>query len=137
MRGVPGSGKSALAKVLAFDQAAICSADDFFVRADGTYKWDPVSLGAAHKACRDKLVEQMMRGISPLVVDNTNIKSTEVETYEALARGYNYEITLVKMKPPADQAELDAYVDECVSRGTHAVPRETVRRMAERLRNDE
>ena len=44
MRGLPGSGKSFLVKkiVRAYgaENVAVCSADDYFIQSDGTYKWD-------------------------------------------------------------------------------------------------
>ena len=41
MRGVPGSGKSTLAKRIQkqYPEAVKCSADDFFIDADGIYRW--------------------------------------------------------------------------------------------------
>lgn len=136
MRGVPGSGKSTLATTLVKTQPYNrISADDYLTRPDGTYVWDPVQLGAAHKDCRNRLTDAMIRGLAPLVVDNTNIKNSDAASYEALGRSYGYEVVEVTMKPPSSIfGDLDVYVDACVARGTHAVPRETVKRMAERLR---
>jgi len=133
MRGVFGSGKSTLAKKLAFDQEAICSADDFFVGKDGTYRWDPMQLESAHAACRAKLLDQAMRGITPLVVDNTNLRQSDVDSYAAFGRGFGYEIALVELKPPSDPEALASYVDACYARCIHDVPRDKIERMAKKL----
>jgi len=44
MRGVPGSGKSTKAKILAANTGYIYSTDDFFI-VKGEYVYDPKMIG--------------------------------------------------------------------------------------------
>lgn len=44
-RGLPGSGKSTVARTLA---PVVTEADQFFVRPDGSYGFNPALLGRAH-----------------------------------------------------------------------------------------
>ena len=62
MRGVPGSGKSTIARKLAHGATAdevmnltpfhgtVVSADDFFLR-NGEYRYNPKEIGIAHSYC--------------------------------------------------------------------------------------
>ncbi|XP_036157057.1 NEDD4-binding protein 2-like 1 isoform X6 [Myotis myotis] len=51
LRGLPGSGKTTLARQLQHDfpRALIFSTDDFFFREDGTYEFNPDFLEEAHE----------------------------------------------------------------------------------------
>ena len=50
MVGVSGSGKTTWAKTQRPD-AVHCSADLYFIQADGTYKFDAKLLQNAHQSC--------------------------------------------------------------------------------------
>ena len=47
LRGLPGAGKSALAKAIGI--RAICCADDYFVLPNGKYVWKAEKIGKAHE----------------------------------------------------------------------------------------
>ncbi|XP_024204286.2 NEDD4-binding protein 2-like 1 isoform X17 [Pan troglodytes] len=51
LRGLPGSGKTTLARQLQHDfpRALIFSTDDFFFREDGAYEFNPDFLEEAHE----------------------------------------------------------------------------------------
>ena len=57
VRGLPGSGKSTVARALA-DGAIIggeaIETDEFFVDADGVYRFDGAKLGDAHRDCLER-----------------------------------------------------------------------------------
>jgi predicted ABC-type ATPase len=97
LRGVPGSGKSTLASVLENMGAVVCTADDYFER-DGTYKFDPTKLGAAHAACLKKCESSMSSGTQLIVVANTNTTESEVNVYIKAAKssGYTYIVSTVE-----------------------------------------
>ena len=52
IRGPSGSGKSTFAKKN-FPDAFQCEADDYFIDADGIYRFDAKLLGKAHEACQN------------------------------------------------------------------------------------
>jgi predicted kinase len=89
MRGGPGSGKSTIAKNIK-NNPVICSADDFFIRDDGTYDFDPNWLGRAHGACLRKCVEAMVQCRADVVIDNTNSRPAEMIPYLALSQALDY-----------------------------------------------
>lgn len=49
MRGVSGSGKSTIAKELAYPEGVIHSTDDYFYNEAGEYKFDPTKLSEYHE----------------------------------------------------------------------------------------
>lgn len=86
IRGVPGSGKSALAQSL-FDSglvSAIHEADSFFIQEDGTYKFNPQMLGRAHSLCQASAYEDLKYGNS-VAVSNTSTTEKEVAVYQQMA----------------------------------------------------
>lgn len=73
MRGLPGSGKSTKAKILAGPQGLIFSTDDFFM-VNGHYVYDPKMIGDYHKKNLERTVKAMLEEKPLIVIDNTNIK---------------------------------------------------------------
>jgi len=95
IRGVPGSGKSTVAKniiELAGNNytTAHYEADMYFYR-NGEYKFDQRLLPAAHKWCREKTHEAVERGVDIVIVSNTSIKEWEITPYHDLAKEYGYQ----------------------------------------------
>lgn len=87
LRGIPGAGKSTLAKM-------ICNhyfeADMFFIQ-DGQYKFDASKLKQAHQWCYDKTKECMKKGYN-VAVSNTFTQEWEMKTYYELAKEFNYRV---------------------------------------------
>lgn len=115
MRGLPGSGKSTLAKELG-QGGAVFSTDDVFM-VDGKYRFNPSMLGYAHTQTQLRVKNAIESGISPIVVDNTNVKAWEAKFYveEALKHGYRVEI-----KEPDTPWKFNA--EELAKRNTHNIP---------------
>ena len=86
IRGIPGCGKSTFATLLG---RAICTADDYFYK-DGKYNFDREKLYIAHKWCKKKCELFMKAGIDKVIVANTSVTESEVNTYINLAKEYNY-----------------------------------------------
>ena len=134
MRGLPGSGKSIVARDL-FRQhqlqddkfmGAICSADDFFIDpSNGSYKFNSQLLGKAHGFCKFKVTQAMRRNFDLVIIDNTNIMKWEYEPYVSLVRRYNYE---TEIKTVGNLTDLATYAE----RNTHMVPLEAIQKMATR-----
>ena len=106
LRGITGSGKSTRAKQLV-DQGQIFSTDDYFM-VDGKYKFDASQLGVYHNKNVNRAKSAMIGGVSPVVIDNTNLTLRDMRPYLELAKEFDYEITVA-------QIDLDD-VDELVKR---------------------
>ncbi|XP_015252563.1 PREDICTED: NEDD4-binding protein 2 [Cyprinodon variegatus] len=125
LRGAPGSGKSTLARAL-WDHnpdGVVLTTDDYFIRG-GRYQFNPTALGEAHEWNHKRAREAFERGMSPIIIDNTNMQGWEMKPYVAQALKHGYKVlfkepdTWWKTKPR-----------ELVRRTTHEVPIETIRRM--------
>jgi ABC-type proline/glycine betaine transport system ATPase subunit len=60
MRGLPGSGKSTLVKILKqiySKSVAVCSADNFFLDEQGVYNFNRDRISEAHRVCQQKAEE--------------------------------------------------------------------------------
>jgi len=128
-RGISGSGKSTLAKTLA-PKENIFSTDDFFM-VDGEYRFDPKKLGEYHKKNQQRVEEALKKGISPIVVDNTNTQGWEIKPYVELADKYGYG---VELKEPNTPWKFDS--KELSKRNTHGVPEDSIKRMIDRYQHE-
>jgi predicted kinase len=88
LRGLPGAGKSTLAKSLG---GKYFEADMFFVR-DGEYKFDGTKIKAAHEWCRSSVGGLMINDEPRLIVSNTFTQEWEMEAYYELAERYGYRV---------------------------------------------
>ncbi|XP_027631492.1 NEDD4-binding protein 2-like 1 isoform X5 [Tupaia chinensis] len=86
LRGLPGSGKTTLARQLQHDfpRALIFSTDDFFFREDGAYEFNPDFLEEAHEWNQKRARKAMRNGISPIIIDNTNLHAWEMKPYAVM-----------------------------------------------------
>lgn len=79
VRGVPGSGKSTYAKTLV--NYAI-EADQYFVRIDGVYDFNPKLLKNAHDWCYNEVVDVLRNDPKETVsVANTFTRVWEMQRY--------------------------------------------------------
>jgi predicted kinase len=79
IRGLPGSGKTTMARVLAKIGYAHFEADMYFER-DGAYAFDAAKLPQAHEWCLQHAVACMAAGV-PCVVSNTFTRQWEMQPY--------------------------------------------------------
>lgn len=99
MRGLPGSGKSSLAKALLPDECTYgrCSADDYFM-VRGQYCFNSTLLPNAHAACFRKFMGEL-KGLTPfIIVDNTNIKKSWYSRYVLEAKKAGYLVATVTVE---------------------------------------
>lgn len=90
IRGVPGSGKSTLAEYIAkYNDAVVCTADDYFINSDDEYVFNPDRLGFAHHQCMLKCENAMKEG-KPVIVANTSTTEKEIKPYLDMGENYDY-----------------------------------------------
>ncbi len=118
MQGPPGGGKSTAAKTLApfYNNAVICSTDDFFYKSSksGEYEYVPSRIGEAHEWNR-KRVKWFISLERNVIVDNTNIRAWEARPYVEMAVEAGYDVRF---------ARYDGKYPN-----VHGVPEEVVQRM--------
>lgn len=98
VRGLPGAGKSTLAKNLVGSDFLVCEADKYFNDKDGGYNFDFTKLKEAHKWCQE-MVETYMKDsllneqfYREIAVSNTFTQEWEMEHYIELAKKYGYQV---------------------------------------------
>lgn len=115
IRGVSGSGKTTFAETFKLSHF---EADDYFVRPDCVYDFNPSLLKNAHEFCYNNAANSLHYG-EDIVVANTFTRLWEMQKYIDLAKEVG--------------AELVVY--RCVGRykNVHGVPEDKVRAMRERI----
>ena len=93
-RGVSGAGNSTFAKTLG---GIHIEADQYFIDAEGNYKFDGSKIKLAHEYCRAQTEAWMQTkgdqvNADKIVVSNTFTQFWEMEPYFELAKKYNYKI---------------------------------------------
>jgi len=133
MRGIPGSGKSTKAKSLV-GEGIIHSTDDL-IEATGDYagyfkrmveSGDWSEHGRMHGKNLSNAKDSMLAGFSPVVIDNTNIKSSEPKNYVEAALRMGMDEANIKI---IDVADGGCTVEILAERNTHNVPLKTIKRM--------
>lgn len=98
MQGVPGSGKSTVAKAIKGDynpRIVICSTDEYFYEG-GVYKFDPSKLGEYHLKNLWRAIDFMEKGFS-VIVDNTNIRAKDCKNYVAHALRLGMSVQFIRV----------------------------------------
>lgn len=169
MRGVPGSGKSYTAhKVLeelggGDPKSHIFSTDNFWIpttiqlragganvsaqaeKAEYTSTFDPNKLGFAHKTNYNNFVKAVDQGISPVIIDNTNVQRKAYQEYIDYAKKAGYQVRVQEPTSPWWQensvylkdkkrhaAELDNFAALLFTKNSHGVPQHAIRKMLDR-----
>lgn len=94
IRGLPGSGKTTMAKEYAKTGYVHCEADQYF-EVDGTYRFDGSKLRAAHDDCLRRAIAAMDAGRS-VVVANTFTRRWEMEPYLKAAKKRGVSVRIVE-----------------------------------------
>jgi predicted kinase len=89
VRGVPGSGKTTLAKQLTSN---VFEADHYFYDNDGNYNFIPSEIKEAHKECQQFVGFAMESGIQKIAVSNTFTQEWEMEPYFELAKKHEFKV---------------------------------------------
>jgi predicted kinase len=88
LRGLPGAGKSTLAKSIGGRHA---EADQYFME-DDEYKFDASKLEDAHLWCQNIADAYMRNEIEKVIVSNTFTQEWEMQPYYDLAKKYGYRV---------------------------------------------
>jgi hypothetical protein len=133
MRGIPGSGKSTKAKELA-GQGKIHSTDDvieagedyneFFAKMIASKDFTPLSR--VHSTNLKNAVSSMKSGVTPVIIDNTNIKQNEAKAYVVAALELGYSDNNIKF---VDIGTAGLEAAELAKRNTHGVPLDKIEMM--------
>ena len=95
IRGLPGSGKTTLAKNM--EGFYHVEADMFFVQTNGKYVFSPQKLGIAHDWCQLKAAQALERGEN-VVVSNTFVKKWELQPYLKMAEKLGADVEIITAK---------------------------------------
>ena len=124
MRGLPGSGKSTVAKKLWGEDGVIHSTDDYFLNENGEYVFDGSKIKYNHKKNFEAFWQSIDEGVEKVIVDNTNTQRFEYEKYQEYAQEHGYAVSFVTL--PLIPASVAA------ERNQHGVPKEAIERMIKR-----
>lgn len=111
IRGLPGSGKSTMARTLAMIGYVHFEADMFFLR-DGKYQYDRSRISDAHAWCQ-KMTRSTLANGGKVVVSNTFTRLRDLEPY------------LLMTNDPVQVIEASGQWENI-----HGVPREILENMA-------
>ena len=99
LRGLPGAGKSTLAKTLSENKWPVFSVDDYFTHPEtGDYNFEFDKNHLAYKECAIKTQVAMQNRIEKIFVANTFTIEWELEPYFQLASEYRYQLFVVTVE---------------------------------------
>ena len=133
MRGIPGSGKSTEGKKIV--GKGITHSTDDLIDATGDYNgyfkkmvdsgnWS--EHGRMHHRNFLNAKESMKNGITPVIIDNTNIKAKEPKKYVEAALKMGFDENNIRI---VDVGDGGVSAEELAKRNTHNVPLKTIQRM--------
>lgn len=123
MRGLPGSGKSHLARRLG---GLVLSTDDFYV-SNGAYRYDHARRHEAHAWNQARALMAVQRGNTHVVIDNTCSMAWEARPYVEIAVAAGYAVRFMSPRTP-----WAWNVAECAKRNSHGVSLESIAAMLRR-----
>jgi predicted kinase len=150
MRGISGSGKSTLAREISEKLGGVIySTDDFLEGGPGyqaNFEKDRDKLPELHKMNQERTAQAMESGISPIIIDNTNVEKWHMEPYVELAKRYGYRVEfampqymqeLVNLaREGGNQMKLRVAARQLSKRNKHGVPLEGIMKQFEKWHHD-
>ena len=135
IRGLPGRGKSSLAKQIQDELLKIgilCThdeADNGMIGSDGIYRFEVEKLSLVHTSCTDNLVEAMKSLVSVVIQSNTNTMKWEIEALASNAEELGYQVIIYE--PEYAWGELPFELVD-ILKNSHGVPQEKLVEMNKR-----
>lgn len=120
VRGLPNSGKSTVAKIMASPHNF--QADDYFYDEDGNYEFVGKDIKKAHADCQRRVREAMEADAPKIAVANTFTREWEFEAYHELAEKHGYRVHHIIVEGGRHDGD-----------NGHGVPDTTVQKMEERF----
>jgi predicted kinase len=137
MQGVPGSGKSVIARMIEHwcedlgVAAAVVSTDNYRLAEDGSYVFREEDNARFHRMAQQDAARLMADAAPAVIVDNTNIEHWQAAPYLALAEIWGYEVQVVSVDCGLQRA-IDRQ-SERAGLGDRAVPAEVITDMYRRM----
>ena len=99
LRGLPGAGKTALAKVFSEDgKYPLISTDDYFTGPKGEYRFKFDKNHLAYEQCEEKTLVEMKRGVEKIFVHNCFALEWEMAPYFKMAGENNYKVFVLTVE---------------------------------------
>jgi predicted kinase len=117
VRGLPGSGKTTIAKKIKGDDTVLISADDYFETEDG-YCFDISKISEAHLQCQLRTFDALVSGHN-VIVHNTFYEKWMVMPYAAMASILGTHFSIITCDGGFEN--------------THGCPKETVDKMRDKF----
>ncbi len=114
LRGLPGSGKTTLAKILSEEgKYPVYSVDDYFTdKETGVYNFDYKNNQYAYKQCEEQTEISMQQKAPKIIVHNTFTLDWEPEPYFKLAAKYNYSLFVATVENYHETGNVHNVSDE-------------------------
>jgi predicted kinase len=106
----------------------IVSADRYFINNRGQYLFQPSKLTEAHDFAQQQFARRASQGLSPLIVDNTNVEAWEMYYYLQVASQYGYHIEIMEPNTPWKSAPA-----LLAKKTQHGVPKDKIDNMKTRF----
>jgi predicted kinase len=123
LRGLPGSGKTTLAKELSDNgKYPVFSIDDYFTGLAGEYNFEFTKNHLAYKQCEENARQCMINDLDKIFIDNVFSLEWEMEPYFKLASEFNYRIFVVTVE------------NRHKGKNIHDIPDEQIQKMAQKYK---
>lgn len=122
LRGLPGAGKSTLARIFAGENDPVLSIDDYFTDSKGNYHFESDKNHLAYKQCEQMCTDEMKKGTSNIFVHNCFTLDWEMEPYLKMAAKYDYRVHVVTVENYHNSLNI------------HEISNEQLKKMAEKYK---